>query len=330
MSSTAAVIDKAGFQTEILAKAKPAVLRGLTLHWPATQAGLQSPEALRAYLLSLYNQAPISTIFAPPENHGRHFYDAEMRGFNFQNQPAPLDALLDKLIEMTKDPEAMAIYAGSVPASSFVPGFARDNANPLLSPDIEPRLWIGNRSRVAAHFDADLNIACVVAGVRRFILFPPHQIANLYIGPLEFTMAGPPASLVDFVNPDFERFPKFRDALKEAIIVDLEPGDALFIPPLWWHHVEAPGPFNMLANYWWSSVDTGYQMPALALSLLALRERPLTERLAWRSYFDHYVFGDDAAAAGDHIPPHAKGALGPAQPERNAAIRAFVADSLRG
>jgi Cupin-like domain len=330
MFSTAPVTDKAGFERDILAKAKPAVLRGLARHWPATQAGMTSPEALRAYLLSLYNQAPVPTIFGPPECQGRHFYDSEMRGFNFQNKPAPLDALLDKMLEMAGDPEAMAIYAGSVPASSFVPDFARENVNPLIGPDIEPRLWIGNRSRVAAHFDADINIACVVAGMRRFILFPPDQIGNLYIGPLEFTMAGPPASLVDFVNPDFERFPKFRDALNAAIVVDLEPGDALFIPPLWWHHVEAPGPFNMLVNYWWQSVDAGCQMPALALSLLALRERPLAERQAWRSYFDHYVFGDDAAAAGDHIPQHAKGALGPALPERNTAIRSFVVESLRG
>jgi hypothetical protein len=328
MNSAAPIIDQARFNEEILVKAQPAVFRGLTLDWPVTQAGLKSPEALRTYLLGLYNQEPVQTIFGPPESQGRHFYDAEMRGFNFHSKPAPLDVLLDKMVEMAGHEEEMAIYAGSVPASSFVPGFAKENVNPLIGSDIEPRLWIGNRSRVAAHFDADINIACVVAGVRRFILFPPDQIGNLYIGPLEFTMAGPPASLVDFVNPDFERFPKFRDALDAAIVVDLEPGDALFIPPLWWHHVEAPGPFNMLVNYWWQSVDVGCQMPALALSLLALRERPLAERMAWRSYFDHYVFGPDAPAAGDHIPPHARGALAAAAPGRDASIKAFVKDSL--
>ena len=29
------------------------------------------------------------------------------------------------------------------------------------------------------------------------------------------------------------------------------PGDAIYIPPLWWHHVESLGQFNVLVNYWY-------------------------------------------------------------------------------
>jgi hypothetical protein len=113
-----------------------------------------------------------------------------------------------------------------------------------------------------------------VAGKRRFTLFPPDQIGNLYLGPLEFTMAGPPASMVDFHAPDYDRYPKFRDAEKAGLIADLEPDDAIYVPSLWWHHVESEGPLNLLVNYWWMPVGAGSVLEPLMLSLLALRDQP--------------------------------------------------------
>ncbi len=326
--TTLDAVDREQFEREIVREGRPVVMRGLVSDWPVVKAATQSPEALRDYLKAGYNGQAVETFVSASGNDGRHFYDAEMRGFNFQRQNAPLDALLDKLIEVADQPDPPAIYAGSVPARSCLPGFVLDNVMPLLEPAIEPRVWIGNKSRVAAHIDVELNIACAVAGPRKFILFPPDQIANLYIGPLEFNMAGPPASLVDFANPDFERFPKFREAWEARIEVELQPGDALFLSPLWWHHVTADGAFNMLVNYWWPSDPRGVQMPAIALSMLAIRERPLTERQAWKTFFDHYVFGEDAPQSADHIPDHARGVLGQAGPERDKTIIGFVMRSL--
>ena len=50
--------------------------------------------------------------------------------------------------------------------------------------------------------------------------------------------------MVDLKNPDFDRFPNVRKALDAAVIVDLEPGDAVYYPSMWWHQVEAFAPFN--------------------------------------------------------------------------------------
>ena len=54
-------------------------------------------------------------------------------------------------------------------------------------------------------------------------------MANLYPGPLENTPAGAVVSMVDFDDPDLERFPRFPQAMAEAWVADLEPGDAIYI-----------------------------------------------------------------------------------------------------
>ena len=37
------------------------------------------------------------------------------------------------------------------------------------------------------------------------------------------------------------------------MVADLEPGDAIYIPTLWWHHVRSHSPLNILLNYWWQA-----------------------------------------------------------------------------
>ena len=132
-----------------------------------------------------------------------------------------------------------------------------------LDPAIQPRLWIGNRVTTPAHFDEFHNVACVVCGSRRFTLFPPAQVRNLYIGPLDFAPTGAAISMARLDRPDDPRFPLLRMALAEAQVAELQPGDAIYIPPLWWHHVASLGRLNALVNYWWKPVP-----PVLAAARL--------------------------------------------------------------
>ncbi len=157
------------------------------------------------------------------------------------------------------------------------------------------------------------NVACAVAGRRRFTLFPPEQIANLYIGPLDFAPTGAAMSMVNLRNPDFARYPRFKDALAAAQVAELEPGDAVFIPPLWWHHVESLEPFNVLVNYWWhdplgASTEADSAFDALLHGILSIRGLPSESRRAWSAFFEQYVFGD-ANQSIEHIPPHRHGIL---------------------
>jgi hypothetical protein len=297
---------------EQLCATTPWVARGLVSHWPMARAGARSGREAADYLRSCWTNASVGILLAPPEAGGRFFYDDTLTGFNFKRETSKLDVVLDALMQLADAPHPPAIYVGSTTVDTCLPGFRAHNDVPLGARDPLVSIWLGNRSRIAAHFDLPDNLACVVAGRRRFTLFPPSQIGNLYVGPLDITPAGQAVSLVDFAQPDLVRFPRFAQALEHALVVELAPGDALFIPSMWWHHVESLEPFNVLVNSWWRQSPDYMDSPlgALMAGLLTVRDLPPAQREIWRELFDHYVFRPDEATAA-HIPPHARGPLAP-------------------
>src|SRR3546814_17563231 len=127
---------------------------------------------------------------------------------------------------------------------------------------------------VATHFDLSDTFAVVALGRRLFTLFPPVATADLYVGPLNHTLAGQPVSMVDPLAPDRQRYPRYARAEAQALIADLEPGDALYIPALWWHPVQAPGPATMLVNYWHNDAPHGRRCHALIPALPPNRHLP--------------------------------------------------------
>jgi hypothetical protein len=307
------------------------VLRGLVGAWPAVEATRTGAEAAAAYLQRFDRDAPVETFVGPAEIGGRFFYADDVAGFNFERQRGKLGDILRYLLASRQDEAARAVYVGSVPVPEILPGFAAENPMPLLdSVEAIPRIWIGNASIVSTHFDESDNIACVVAGRRRFTLFPPDQVGNLYVGPLDFTMAGQPASMVPLRDPDFERYPRFREALAAARTAELEPGDAIYIPTLWWHNVEALDRFNILVNYWWRDAppDAVSAFEAMVHAILAIGTLPEYQRAAWRAMFENYVFrpsGEDPAA---HLPPAQRGILAESTPQLRQRIRQFLLRAL--
>lgn len=221
---------------------------------------------------------------------------------------------------------------GSTATSKILPGFAAQNPLALVERrGGEPRIWVGNGSRIAPHFDESDNVACVVSGTRRFTLFPTDQVGNLYIGPLDRTPAGQPTSLVDLSSPDYERFPRFREAMKRALAAELRPGDAIYIPALWWHAVESAGPLNILVNYWWQDepIDADSPLHAIAHGLLSVGHLADRKRQRWRTLFDHYVFRANGDPA-EHMPEQARGVLGKSTSELRQFIGRFLVQKLMG
>lgn len=289
---------------------RPLVLRGYCTHFPAVQAGMESPRRMADYLLEQYSGNPVNGCYGGSETGGRVFYNEDMSGFNFQTRRVELNALLSDILDGASEGEMPLRYMPSSEVSYWFPKFSAENDAGVSEVSPIGSLWLGNKVRVAAHYDFPNNLACNIAGKRRFTLLPPEQIANLYPGPLEFAPGGQEISLVDFYAPDFERFPKFREALEQAQTAELEPGDALFLPGMWWHHVEGLDTLNVLYTHWWRDSEAYMGRPTNALlhAVLGLRNLPEHQRKAWKSLFDYYAFDSEAGSA-DHIEPRARGVL---------------------
>ncbi len=322
-------VDTETFAREIATAYVPIVLRGQVADWPAVHAGAEGPAAMARYINGLSRGQPVEVMVGAPEIAGRFFYSDDMRGFNFRRSQVPLPNLLQELLRLGDIEDPPAVYAGAAATNDCLPGWQQANPPPLPTPGANPRIWIGNATRVALHYDVSDNIACVVAGRRRFTLIPPEQIANLYVGPLEWTLAGQPTSMVDHATPDFDRYPRFAEALANSASADLEPGDAIYIPSLWWHGVDAQASFNVLLNYWWGQADDTPAFAAMIHTLLSIRDVSPGERRAWRAWFDHYVFDEGAAEATvAHLPPHAHGVLDAPSPGRTRKIKEYLKRAL--
>jgi len=325
----AADIDAARFHTEIVAAYRPVVFRGLVKDWPVVQAGLAGPEALAAYVKRFDGGIRVMTKTAPPEVKGRFFYDQGVTGFNYDKKRMPVGDALDRLLSLLGEEAPPSFAIQSIQVRHYLPGFDAENRLPLLPDSVAPRLWIGNAVTVSAHYDPQENIACCAAGHRRFTLFPPDQARNLYPGPFELTPAGPIVSMVDFDGPDLDRYPGFSDAMAAALVLDLAPGDALYIPYLWWHHVRSLDPVSMLVNFWWKpkAATHEYGAEALLLAMMSIKNLPPSHRDAWRALFNHYVF-EDHGPPGMHLPPARRGVQGEISREEAARLRAEVAHRL--
>ena len=324
-------VDLAKFQSEIKGLGRPAVLKGLVRDWPMVRASERSSEAVFSLVKEAASDRPISYFEAAPQIQGKYGFAPDFSGFNFARRTSSFPAFLDLLLSLAEQPLPPCVFAGAVNVPAHAPSLAQSHPMPLLEGVSERlvSLWIGNRSRTPAHWDLAQNLACVIAGRRRFILCPTEQVSNLYIGPLDLTIAGQPSSLVDFHDPDFAAFPRFAAAIEAAEIAELEPGDALYLPSLWIHHVESLDPCSVMMNFWWRDGPAHLITPFLTMlhALLTLRGMPEKERDAWRSLFDHYIFernGDPFA----HLPEPARGIFGEATPERLQAVRERLLRSL--
>jgi hypothetical protein len=308
---------------------EPFVLRGLASAWKVVEKAKLSNDELIGYLRECAADVPIRASRGVPANEGRVFYNDDLSSMNFETVDTRMATVLDELQQHERDTHPPTIYMGSTETEYCMPGFAADNCLDL--PDIRPtvRVWLGNRHRVAAHYDVLENIAVVAGGRRRFILFPPEQIANLYVGPIEFTPAGQPVSMVDFERPDFDRFPRFAEAVKHARTAVLEPGDAIYIPSMWWHHVEGLESVNILVNHWWHPVPPylGAPLDALLHAILSIRELPAAQRRAWRVFFDHYIFDANEETAA-HLPEGRRGVLDPLDEFSARKIRLMLRNKL--
>jgi hypothetical protein len=309
-------------------ESEPFVVRGIASDWPLVRAGQQSPADARNYLLEHARDRQFTVNIGAPAAGERLFYDDDMQ-MNFRTGRANLADIFQGLADNEDKADAPVIYLSSIDMFDFFEGL--HDANQLVLGTRQPltSIWIGNRTRIAPHNDVPNNVAVCVAGSRRFTLFPPEQFKNLYLGPIDHTPAGRAVSMVDLANPDFQRFPRFAEAIRYAQVAELEPGDAIYVPSLWWHQVEALAPFNILVNYWWRDVPRylGNPQDALHHAMLSIRDLDPVAKRRWKALFDYYVFENDASAT-DHILAGARGVLDPLDAEQAGKLRTNILHGL--
>lgn len=290
--------------------AEPVLLKGLVAHWRAVHAGVETSLGICDYLRRFDRGVEVFATKTRAAARGVMGYNDGLTDFAFVKARMTLAEFIANLQAYLPVDDAPAIAAQCAKVSEVIPGFLDENPLQAL-PGVVPNFWLGNALTVPVHHDHPYNLACVVAGRRRFTLFAPEQVGNLYIGPLEHTPSGAPISVVHPKQPDFERYPRYREALASARVAEMGPGDALYIPPLWFHQVEALEKVNLLVNYWWP-VAGDQQQPSPAATFMqavkVLNALPPAQRDAWAAMFGHYVVqrGDDPAA---HIPEPWLGAL---------------------
>lgn len=113
-------------------------------------------------------------------------------------------------------------------------------------------IWIGpSGATTHLHYDIYHNFYAQLYGWKRFVLMAPEELENVYLYP--FTHPGGQSSQVDMENPDYEKFPKFKNVKAYDAIIG--PGDVLYVPPLWLHHVIALD-VSISVSVWSKSVDT--------------------------------------------------------------------------
>ena len=309
----------------LLNSQEPIVLKGYCAHWPLVKAARLSDVDAAQHLAKFDQGATFHTHHLPNTEQGRVFYNQNMTGFNFESSQQKLPKILDDILHNAQSKNGKCVYVSATSLAQSLPGLLEQLE---ALPDINMPLvniWLGNASRIAAHYDFAQNFACCVVGKRRFTLFPPEQLENLYVGPLDKSPGGQEISTVDVPNPDFAQHPKFARALAAAQVAELEAGDALILPSMWWHHVQGLSGLNVLITHWWRDTPTkmGRPMNALLLAMMSVRDLPRHQRDAWKNLFDHYVF-EHRPEYFSHIPDAAKSIL--ASPMDDVSLKKLRAD----
>jgi lysine-specific demethylase 8 len=149
------------------------------------------------------------------------------------------------------------LYAGVLPIRTALPELWPDVRFPPFVDEDKYRtvnFWFGpGNNFTPLHYDAADNFLAQIRGRKQVILCPPREIARCYPFPLSyaanpFSYAANHFSQVNVVSPDLTRFPGWAHA--DRAVLELGPGDMLFIPVYWWHAVWGIDP-NMSINYWW-------------------------------------------------------------------------------
>lgn len=134
------------------------------------------------------------------------------------------------LIKSEKDEHKYYLFGNTAPTNIF------------LKIPWKKKIFFGNvyaaskSVRTKAHFDIWDIVHVQCTGVKTWWLAAPKSYPSLY--PVMDEEKGIlRRCLIDLDNPDLSKYPLFSKAKFKKVTVN--PGDLLYVPPLWWHEVES-------------------------------------------------------------------------------------------
>lgn len=246
--------------------------------------------------------------FELPVSHGGSFHLDE-QGYEtyrhcdvFRDDPEQIPAsrfITEKLAPTLADRSRGTLYmVGPVPSTEYM---FRDLP---MTADVDGKyagrqLWLGSGGQIMnLHYDLHRNYIFMFEGVKRVAVFPHKNLKCFYPAPFDRTLAGPAQStLVQLLNYDRKKYPMFEQLFGDALITILRPGEILYIPPFWWHHVESFD-VNLSINIF--SGDVPANLPPLLLdafmeALAIFSDTPPRLRVLYQQLYAAYAFGTDVS-----------------------------------
>lgn len=100
------------------------------------------------------------------------------------------------------------------------------------------------------HYDVMANVLCQIHGTKKLILYPPSDISLFSIPP------GTSSSSINCFDTGPDRHPSLSLSHPQEALI--QPGDVLFIPPLWLHTASPVDNISISVNVFFRNLEDGY------------------------------------------------------------------------
>jgi len=298
---------------DLVATGEPAVFPQETVYNELSEAGRQEPARLLQLLQQRAGDRKLSVAEIPAEADGLLTHTG--RG-GLAAAWTPVEASLEDVLgRMLADPVDVArVLIHGAPVDEVLPELATLMRLPIL-PEVAGRLWLGNARGIDLSFDAFESLRWLFLGSMRVYLFPPSVAPEMQIGALEGSHLNTPISRLD-PESDSSALPP------GGLVVDLVPGEVLFVPTYWWHCFRTARAFGLI-NHSWTDLDGRAAKAAHATfwqAVLAIRELPVAHRAHYGRLLDAIVFqrGGDPY---QHLAAEEQGLAGVPNEERRLELR---------
>jgi len=231
------------FTNDIIRKAEPCVIRGAVKHWPAVEKWVDTSYLRQIAGHESVNIFPHSNLLGPRQGEGRS-------SLRFGDAIKKLeDAIEDEELSLPAvdiSPQSFSVLLADIGDISFLSDFAP----PLLYP--QSRFFMYRNAGTAWHSHPnDETLLCQLVGSKRIGLICANssnnsKIRDFFLDQKYFEINGEDVSQVEV----------------ECFVAEIRPGDALYIPPFWWHGVSPieKGFGVSVARCWRSPADRLFRM----------------------------------------------------------------------